>query len=94
MELHVGGPKTLRKYIKLSTDYKEDLEQYEYKNQNEKDKPNINEEKYIRKASSKLYAYMYLDNADKSKYELISKKFKPTILTRQQSISIINNQSK
>ena len=37
MELHVGGPITLKKYIELSTDYKEDLKQYENKNQNERD---------------------------------------------------------
>ena len=36
MELHVRGPIILRKYIKSSTDYNEDLEQYENKNQNEK----------------------------------------------------------
>ena len=35
-----------------------------------KKKTNINEEKYVRKAFSKLYAYLYLDNANKSKYEL------------------------
>ena len=75
MESHVGGPRTLRKYIELSTDYKEDLKQYENENQNKKDKPKIYEEKYIRKASSKLYAYIYLDNADKSKCELIKNNF-------------------
>ena len=58
MELHVKGPIILRKYVKLSTDYKEDLKQYENKSQNETDRPNINEEKYIRKASSKLYAWI------------------------------------
>ena len=67
MESHVGGPIILKKYIQLSTDYKEDLKQYENENQNERDKPNINEEKYIKKASSKLYAYIYLDNVNKSK---------------------------
>ena len=35
MELYVGGPIILKIYIKLSTDYKEDLKQYENKNQNE-----------------------------------------------------------
>ena len=71
MELHVGGPITLKKYIELSTDYKEDLKQYENKNQNETEKPNINEEQYIRKVFSKLYAYIYLGNTEKSKYESI-----------------------
>ena len=85
MEWHVGGPITLRKYIKLSTDYKEDLKQYENENQNEKEKQNMNEEKYIRKASSKLYAYTYLDNADKIKYGSILKNL-------NQQFSLGNNQ--
>ena len=87
MESHVGGPITLKKYIELSTDYNEDLKQYENDNQNERDKPNINEEKYIKKASSKLYAYIYLDNANKSKYESILKKL-------NQQFSLGNNQYK
>ena len=35
--------------------------------------PNINNEKYIKKASVKLYAYIYLENLDKTKYESIFK---------------------
>ena len=85
MKLHVEGPITLRKYIELSTDCKEDLKQYENEDQNEKDKPNMNEEKQIRHASSKLYAYIYLDNANKSKYESILKNL-------NQQFSLGNNQ--
>ena len=85
MESHVGGPITLKKYIQLSTDYKEDLKQHQDKNGNENDKPNIYEEKYIKNASSKLYAYIYLDNADKSKYESILKNL-------NQQFSLGNNQ--
>ena len=85
MESHLGGPITLRKYIELSTNYKEDLKQYKNEDQNETDKPKIYEEKYIRKASSKLYAYIYMDNANKSKYELILKNL-------NQQFSLGNNQ--
>ena len=85
MESHVGGPITLKEYFQLSTDYKEDLKQYEYKNRNENDKHNINEDNYIKNASSKLYAYIYLDNAINSKYESIFKNL-------NQQFSLGNNQ--
>ena len=35
--------------------------------------PNINDERYIKKASVKFYAYIYLENMDKTKYESILK---------------------
>ena len=35
--------------------------------------PNIYNEKYIKKASEKLYAYIYLENSDMTKYESIFK---------------------
>ena len=85
MELHVRGPLILKKYIQLPTDYKEDIKQHQEKNGNENNKPNIYEEKYIKKASSKLYAYIYLDNADKSKYKSILKNL-------NQQFSLGNNQ--
>ena len=88
----------MKKNIKLSTDYKGDLKQNENENQNATEKPNINEEKQIRKSSSKLHAYIYLDNANKSKYESIFKNLNQQFsLGNNQypkSKSKINNQSK
>ena len=73
MELHIRGMIIFRKYIELSTDYKEHLKQYENKSQNETEKTNLNEEKYFRIVSSKLYDHIYLNNTNKSKYESILK---------------------
>ena len=42
---------------------------------NQNKKPEIYEERFTTRASSKLYAYIYLDNADKNKYESILKNF-------------------
>ena len=36
-------------------------------------KPNVYDNKYVKNASFKLYAYIYLENADKSKYDLVLK---------------------
>ena len=94
MELHVGEPITLKKFIQLSTDYKEDLKQYENDNQNERDKSNINEEKYLFRKHPQNYMHTYiwmmLIKANMNQFQ----KFEQIILTRQQSIPRINNQSK
>ena len=89
MESHIGGPIPLEKYIELSKEYKEDLKQYENDVMNNatsnESKPKINDEKYVKKASSKLYAYIYINNADKNKYESLLKNL-------NQQFSLGNNQ--
>ena len=54
MELHLGRPITLEKYIELSKEYKEDLKQYKDNVMNNaasnKIKPKIHDEKYVKKA--------------------------------------------
>ena len=76
MESHIGGPIILIKYIELTEEYKVDIKTHQniivngiitYKG------PNTFEDKNTKKAASKLYAYIYLENSDKSKYESILK---------------------
>ena len=87
MESHIGGPIRLDKYIELSEDYKNDMKQYEedIANKIECKKPTTQDKKYIKKAASKLYAFIYIDNADKSKYESLLKNL-------NQQYSLGNNQ--
>ena len=89
MESHIGGSIILQKFIRLSQEYKEAKEKYDTnKNSNNNTnmkEPNIYEEKYTTKAASKLYAYIYLDNADKTKYDSILKNL-------NQQFSLGNNQ--
>ena len=78
MESHIGGPIILSKYIQITDKYKDDLQSYQNRFENEtiaSQEPNVFEIKYLRKAASKLYAYVYLDNSDKSKYDSILKNF-------------------
>ena len=76
MESHFGGPIILSQYIELIKEYKNDVQSHQNDFENEiiaSQEPNPLETKYLRKAASKLYAYVYLDNSDKSKYKSILK---------------------
>ena len=76
MESHVGGPIILTKYIELSIEYKDKIKTHKNNIVNgirTKKDPNTFVDKYIKKAASKLYAYIYLKNSDKFKYEMILK---------------------
>ena len=87
MESHIGGPIKLDKYIELSEEYKSDMKQYEedIANKIQCKKPTTQDKKYIKKAASKLYAFIYIDNADKNKYESLLKNL-------NQQYSLGNNQ--
>ena len=76
MESHIGGPRILSKYIELTNEYKNDIQSHQNEFENDVitiQDPNPFETKYSRKAASKFYVYVYLDNSDKSKYESILK---------------------
>ena len=88
MELHIGGPIILTKYIQFSSEYKKAVKENEENKDASDDtdnKPDIYNEKFTSKVASKLYAYTYLDNADKGKYESILKNL-------NQQFSLRNNQ--
>ena len=74
MESHISGPILLSKYIQLTEEYKNDIQSHQYGFENEiiaSQEPNPFETKYSRKAASKFYVYLSLDNSDKSKYNSI-----------------------
>ena len=76
MESHIGGPIILSKYIQLTKEYKNDIQSHQHKFENEiiaSQEPNPFKTKYSRKAASKFYMYVYLDNSDNSKYKSILK---------------------
>ena len=76
MESHVGGPLVLQKYIQITEEYKNNMKRYKINIGNVQDtiiEPNVYHEKYAKKAASKLYAYIYLENGDKTKYDSILK---------------------
>ena len=76
MESHIGGPIIVKNYIELSKEYKDAMYKYDANITNNittSTKPNVYDNKYVKNASSKLYAYMYLENVDKSKYYSISR---------------------
>ena len=75
MESHIGGTIKLPKYVELSSEYINDIKQYEENiaKQVQCKKPTIQDEKYAKKASEKFYAFLYIDNADKNKYESLLK---------------------
>jgi hypothetical protein len=54
LESHLGGPLVLEKYVKTMTDY------------DEKDTDKL--EELTKQASERLFAFMYLENADQDKY--------------------------
>ena len=88
MESHKGGPIILTKYIQMSQEYQTDKERYQNNVANgifESIKLNPFEAKYLRKAAEKFYACIYLENADKTKYDSILKN-----LNQQNSVG--NNQ--
>ena len=56
MESHIGGPIIIKKYIELSNDHKEAMQQYReniVNNITTSKKTNIYDEKYIKNVSSK-----------------------------------------
>ena len=75
-ESHIGGPNILSKYIELTKKYKNDDKSHQDDIGYDAiiiQEPNPFEIKYSRKAASKFYTYVYLDNSDKSKYKSILK---------------------
>ena len=76
MESHIGGPIMLSKYIQLTDEHKNDVETHQNEIANGEIKsldPNPYKNKYSRKAAPKFYAYMYMENSNKSKYKSILK---------------------
>ena len=74
MESHIGGPIILSKYIESNEEFKKDVESHQNYIANGvivSQDPNSFKTKYSRKAASKFYAYVYLENSDKSKYKSI-----------------------
>ena len=87
MELHIVGPIIVKKYTELlSKGHKDAMHKYNANIANNittSTKPNVNEDEYVKNAPSKLYAYICLENANKTKYDSILKS-----LNQQYSFSI------
>ena len=76
MESHIGGPIILSKYIELTEEHKSDIQSHQNNIGNDviaSQDPNPFDDKYLRKAASNFYVYIYLENSDKSKYKSILK---------------------
>ena len=71
MESHKGGPIIIKEYIKLTKEYIQD--KIESKNDANKNMPNLCDDKYIKLSTNKLYAYIYLENANQSKCNSVLK---------------------
>ena len=72
MESHKGGPFILTKYIQFLQEDKIEKERHQNNVTNgifKSIEPNPFKAKYLRKAAKKIYVYIYLENADKTKYD-------------------------
>ena len=63
MEAQIGGPITLKKFIKTMPEYKMNEEMLVDQDEDMNETTNL-ETKYVKKAANILYAYLYLENAD------------------------------
>ena len=84
MESNIGTPLLIPKYARTLANYKNSMKEYEVGTKNAKEQ-NVYDDKWTKYAANKLYTYIYLENADQSKYGTVFK-------TSNQQKSFGNNQ--
>ena len=71
-ESHIGTPLLILKYIKTLPEYKNSMKLHEGDKDNTS-APNVYDKKWTKFAAIKIYAYIYLENLDQSKYGSVLK---------------------